>query len=95
MRLELEKHVLCSLKESTVALALPSHTAAEEKPVVTRIEAGETLEIEGPAPEHAGMVEVNHGGHSYALFAEDLVERATKLNPDQNPARKQGVGSSL
>lgn len=81
MRLELEKHARCSLKEPTVALALPAQAAAtEEKPVVTRIEAGETLEIEGPAPEHAGMVEVNHGGHSYAVFAEDLVERATKLD---------------
>lgn len=81
MRLELEKHVLCSLKEPTVALALPSHAAeAEEKPVVTRIEAGETLEIEGPAPERAGMVEVNHGGHTYVVFAQDLAERATKLD---------------
>jgi hypothetical protein len=80
MRLELEKHVRCSLKEPTVALALPPEATAKEKPVVTRIEAGETLEIEGPAPQHAGMVEVNRGGQTYAVFAEDLEERATKLD---------------
>ena len=81
MRLELEKHVRCSLKEPTVALALPSQAEIEEKPVVTRIEAGETVEIEGPAQELAGMVEVNRGGQTYAVFAEDLQERATKLDP--------------
>lgn len=80
MRLDLEKHVRCSLKESTVALELPSCQKPEEKPVVTKIDAGETLEIEGPARELTGMVEVNRDGHAYAVFAEDLRERATKID---------------
>jgi hypothetical protein len=80
MRPELEKHVRCSLKEPTIALELPSCEKPEKKPVVTKIEAGETLEIEGPAAEHTGMVEVNRGGHAYAIFAEDLRERATEID---------------
>ena len=43
------------------------------------IEAGKTLEIEESIPDHAGMVEVTKDGRRYAMFAEDLRERAAEI----------------
>jgi hypothetical protein len=43
------------------------------------IEAGKTLEIELSMPDHAGLVEVTKDGRRYAMFADDLRERAAEI----------------
>jgi hypothetical protein len=76
MRLTLEPRVRCFLRQPTIALDLQREDLTRDKPVLTRIEAGKTIEIEGSAPDQTGLVEVKQDGRSYAMFADDLRERA-------------------
>lgn len=64
----LHRHCHCLLKEPTMALELPSSESQTEKPVITQLEAGQTIEVEGPAQGLAGMVEVRRQGRTYAVF---------------------------
>jgi hypothetical protein len=75
MTIDMEKHTRCSLAESIAALRI--NGVETEKPVITTIGAGKILEIEGPASNLQGMVAIRSDGETYAVFSEDLKERAT------------------
>ncbi len=79
MSLPLRKHDHCLLREATVALELPSSGSQREKPVITQLEAGEMIEIQGPVPGLAGMIAVRRRGHAYAIFSQDLEDRAFEV----------------
>jgi hypothetical protein len=83
--MELRKRKCCSLVRPIAALQLSGGGARVRKAVVAKIEAGEIFEIEGPAPELDGMIKVTQQGKSYAVFAQDLQDRAVEMKPDSRP----------
>ncbi len=76
MALPLRRYHHCLLREAIAALELPASESQGGKPVITQLEAGETIEIEGPAPGLAGMIAVRRQGRAYAVFSQDLEDRA-------------------
>ena len=76
MVLTLRRHDRCSLTEPTVALQFRTKERSDAAPVLTKLPAGTTIEIERPAPDSAGMIQVMHGGVTYAVFATDVRDRA-------------------
>jgi hypothetical protein len=78
MSLTLRPHVCCSLTEPIVALEFHPERRSTRKPLITKLAAGTTVEIESPTPDASGMIQVSHDGIMYAVFATDLQERGEK-----------------
>ena len=77
--MKLRKHSRCSLAEPVAALDVNALDKTARNPLVTKLAAGQKLEIEEPAQDLRGMVTVQTEGKTYAVFLQDLVERANPL----------------
>lgn len=78
--MELHKHSCCSLAEPVAALDINAGDKTVRNPIVTKLAAGQKLEIEEPAQDLRGMVTVQAEGKTYAVFLQDLVQRANPLS---------------
>lgn len=76
---KLHKHARCSLSEPMPALDINAADRTAGNPIVTKLAAGQKLEIEEPAQDLRGMVTVQAEGKTYAVFLEDLVQRANPV----------------
>jgi hypothetical protein len=81
--MKLQKHTLCSLSEPVAALDMNAAEEATEKPVVTKLAAGQKLEIEEPEQDVHGMITVQTDGKTYAVFPQDLMQRANPIGGEK------------
>jgi allophanate hydrolase subunit 2 len=81
--MKLQKHTLCALSASVAALDMNAAEKTTEKPVVTKLAAGQKLEIEEPEQDVRGMITVQTGGKTYAVFPQDIMQRANPIGNEK------------
>lgn len=79
MMIEIQKHSRCSLAEPVPALEMNADDETAGRPIVTKLAAGQRLEVEEPGQDLRGMVRVLAAGKTYAVFLQDLVQRGRSL----------------
>jgi hypothetical protein len=79
MFIGIQKNSRCSLSEPVPALELDAKDETAGKPIVTKLPAGQKLEVEEPGQDLRGMVKVLAAGKTYAVFLQDLVQRADSV----------------